>query len=243
MKTQTPLVATPRGLMDSHHILLHVIVFSTKNDVEERLMGVCLVGLNSGVLLGRWRRRCRERVVNVGLGGSVLEALVDHAFGGGREGEITGRIWWRESRGDLPMCHLGDMVVVNYRVSLQLSLHPTVEVLFIAVHLARPEPFLISRPSNQYASSHQETTGTSSAHTLSAKAYGRVKISEDRESQRRIRATPVVAKIFVLELKRYKGKLKKETGVWDQTLIVYVHTSSFIIRFTALSADPTQALD
>jgi hypothetical protein len=40
---------------------------------------------------------------------------------------------------------------------------------------ARPEPFLISTASNQYASSHQETTGTSSAHALSAKAYSRVR--------------------------------------------------------------------
>ncbi|KAJ7911681.1 hypothetical protein B0H13DRAFT_1875635 [Mycena leptocephala] len=96
---------------------------------------------------------------------------------------------------------------------------------------ARPEPFLISTPSNQYASSHQETMGTSSAHALSAKAYGQT------ESQRRIRATglgvnatlpptskiyyrPVGAKISDLELKYYEEKVKKERGVWSQTLIV-----------------------
>ncbi|KAJ6530813.1 hypothetical protein DFH09DRAFT_1093422 [Mycena vulgaris] len=93
---------------------------------------------------------------------------------------------------------------------------------------ARLEPFLISTPSNQYASSHQETTGISSAHALSAKAYGRIKRREHRESQRRIRVTPAEAKIFDLELKHYEGKLKKETGVWDQTLI---------------ECDPTRALD
>ncbi|KAJ7280974.1 hypothetical protein C8J57DRAFT_1464301 [Mycena rebaudengoi] len=47
---------------------------------------------------------------------------------------------------------------------------------------ARPEPFLISTASNQYASSHQETTGTSSAHALSAKAYGRLQSEFERRS-------------------------------------------------------------
>ncbi|KAJ6535860.1 hypothetical protein DFH09DRAFT_1091635 [Mycena vulgaris] len=109
---------------------------------------------------------------------------------------------------------------------------------------ARPEPFLISTPSNQYASSHQETTGISSAHALSAKAYGRGTQREPEENQsnpkgskqmnpprsaaQQIYYRPVEAKIFDLELKHYEGKLKKETGVWDQTLI---------------ECDPTQALD
>ncbi|KAJ6533747.1 hypothetical protein DFH09DRAFT_1092329 [Mycena vulgaris] len=52
---------------------------------------------------------------------------------------------------------------------------------------ARPEPFLISRPSNQYASSHQETTGTSSAHALSAKAYGRVPSERIRAALTRLK--------------------------------------------------------
>ncbi|KAJ7924807.1 hypothetical protein B0H13DRAFT_1863670 [Mycena leptocephala] len=47
---------------------------------------------------------------------------------------------------------------------------------------ARPEPFLISTPSNQYASSHQETTGTSSAHALNAKTYGWLQSEFERRS-------------------------------------------------------------
>ncbi|KAJ7269196.1 hypothetical protein C8J57DRAFT_1227931 [Mycena rebaudengoi] len=140
---------------------------------------------------------------------------------------------------------------------------------------ARPEPCLISTPSNQYASSHQETTGTSSAHVLSAKAYGRIQSEFERRSldqkkrrqreskenksnmslfcpfqpkgskhmnphrsaaQRARRQRELAAniedvlqtKIFDLELKYYEGKLKKEKGVWSQTLIVVY---------------PTQALD
>ncbi|KAJ7267080.1 hypothetical protein C8J57DRAFT_1469410 [Mycena rebaudengoi] len=91
---------------------------------------------------------------------------------------------------------------------------------------ARPEPFLISTASNQYASSHQETMGTSSAHALSAKAYGRLQSEFERRSLGQKK--PMGAKIFDLELKYYEGKLKKERGVWSQTLIVVY---------------PTQALD
>ncbi|KAJ6486279.1 hypothetical protein DFH09DRAFT_1106142 [Mycena vulgaris] len=135
---------------------------------------------------------------------------------------------------------------------------------------ARPEPFLISTPSNQYASSHQETTGTSSAHALSAKADDRLQSEferrslgqkkrrqrESKENQSNTKASKQMnphrsaaqrarcqrelaaniedllqthgTKIFDLELKYYEGKLKKERGVWSQTLIVVY---------------PTQALD
>ncbi|KAJ7217609.1 hypothetical protein C8J57DRAFT_1482880 [Mycena rebaudengoi] len=134
---------------------------------------------------------------------------------------------------------------------------------------ARPEPFLISTASNQYASSHQETTGTSSAHALSAKACGRLQSEFERRSlgqkKRRQRESkenqsnpkgskqmnpyrsaaqrarrqaslpltskiyyrPVGAKIFDLELKYYEGKLKKERGVWSQTLIVVYPTQAW----------------
>ncbi|KAJ6470147.1 hypothetical protein DFH09DRAFT_1110967 [Mycena vulgaris] len=128
------------------------------------------------------------------------------------------------------------------------SLHPTVEVLFIAVHLAQ-----ISANTTK-ASISGEARAVLNQHTLKpvcikpsgdhghqlcscierkgirpGSASERIRAAltrlkeEKTESQRRIRATPAEAKIFDLELKRYEGKLKKETGVWDQALIVILH--------------------
>ncbi|KAJ7259290.1 hypothetical protein C8J57DRAFT_1233657 [Mycena rebaudengoi] len=114
------------------------------------------------------------------------------------------------------------------------SLHLTVEVLFIAVHL----------PSGDHG--YQLCS-------LSAKAYGRLQSEFERRSlgqkkrrqreskenqsnpkgskqmnryrsaaQRARRQRELAANID-LKLKYYEGKLKKERGVWSQTLIVILH--------------------